>query len=35
MWGQDAIYFSGSHSDRIIPTRVGTSLKAVDTIIRE
>ena len=25
VWGQDAIYFSGSHSDRIIPTRVGTS----------
>ncbi|CDC44615.1 uncharacterized protein BN788_01525 [[Eubacterium] siraeum CAG:80] len=24
VWGQDDIYFSGSHSDRIIPTRVGT-----------
>ena len=29
VWGQDAIYFSGSHIDRIIPTRVGTSTEGL------
>ena len=32
MWGQDAIYFSGSHSDRIIPTRVGTSWNNISIV---
>ena len=35
VWGQGCLYSRSISVERIIPTRVGTSLKEVDAIIRE